>query len=166
MGYLAHELAQPTDHLINELRRAYADEWFGHYNYAFVSHMVTGPSSASISVLLRRKSDEALARADRLAVRLIELGSAPIPKLTELMDHATDKPFKLPDDYNDVEGLLKAVLDAERTSLRTHDALFKLSHDRDPVTAALMLELMREALAGEHELERLLGGEHPEMTGK
>ena len=166
MGVLAKEIARPDDGLIRGLLRAYADEWFGHYNYAFVAHIVSGPSFASISVLLRRKSDEALSRADRLAIRLIQLGSQPVPKLTELMDAATDKPFKLPDDMSDIEGLLKAVLDAERTSIRTHHQLLQQAHDRDPLTAALILELLNEAVEGEHELERLLGHDANEMTGQ
>jgi ferritin-like protein len=53
----------------------------------------------------------------------LQLGGQPIPKLTDLIDHATDKPFKLPTSMVDVHGVLKAVLDAERTSLRTYQRL-------------------------------------------
>ena len=166
MGLLAKKFARPDDELIRELLRAHADEWFGHYNYAFVAHMVSGPSSASISSLLRGKSEEALRRADRLAARLIELGSQPVPKLTELMDAASDKPFKLPDDLGDIEGLLKAVLDAERTSIHTHHRILDLTRNKDPLTSALALELLNEAVRGEHELERLLGQQAAEMTGQ
>jgi bacterioferritin len=165
MGVLAKEFARPDDALIKELSRAYADEWFGHYNYAFVAHMVRGPSSESIAELLRAKSDEALRRADRLAIRLIELGSAPIPKLTGLMDAASDKPFKLPEDFGDVEGLLKAVLDAERTSIRTHQSILAMTRDRDPLTERLALELLGEAVRGERLLERLLGEPALDRTG-
>jgi ferritin-like protein len=165
VGYLARLLAEPTDALIRELRRAYADEWFGHYNYALVAHLVTGTSAESVAALLRRKSEQALRRADRLAVRLIELGSQPVLKLTDLLEHATDKPFKLPEDFGDSRDLLKAVLDAERTSVRTHTRIYEMTRDRDPVTAALVLDLLREALEGEHELERLLGEAFPEMDG-
>jgi ferritin-like protein len=128
--------------------------------------MVSGPSSGSISSLLKEKSEEALRRADRLAVRLIELGSGPIPKLTELMDAASDKPFKLPEDFSDVEGFLKAVLDAERTSICTHQRILELTRDRDPLTSMLVLSLLDEAVHGEHQLERLLGGQAPDMTGQ
>lgn len=166
MSLLAEEFARPNEALISELRRAYADEWFGHYNYAFVAHMVSGPSADSLAALLRRKSEEALRRADRLAMRLIELGSQPVPKLTELMDAASDKPFKLPEDFGDVEGLLKAVLDAERTSMRTHQRILDLTQAKDPLTWSLALELLNEVVRGERQLERLLGQQAPEMTGQ
>jgi bacterioferritin len=165
MGQLGRKVAGGDERLIPRLLNAYADEWFGHYNYHFVAHMVAGPASASVSALLAQKSADALRRADRLAARVIELGGTPVPKLTELNKHATDKPFKLPADLRDVEGLLKAVLDAERTSLRSFVELHELVRDRDPLTAALCLALLGEAVAGEQQLERLLNEPAPEMTG-
>ena len=166
MGVLAREFAQPDDALLRELHRAYADEWFAHYNYYIASQLVTGPSAGSVATLLREKCHEAFRRADRLAVRLVQLGETPIPKLTDLVDAATDKPFKLPEDTGDVDGLLRAVLDAERTSMRTHHAIYGTALDGDPVTAALALELLREAEDGEQQLEKLLGDPAPDMTGK
>ena len=93
-------------------------------------------------------------------------GGAPIPKLGQVMDHATDKPFKLPQRLDDVEGLLKAVLDAERTTARTQQQLYEKTHDTDPLTASLALSLLAEALRGEQEMEKLLGESHPEMDGR
>jgi bacterioferritin len=165
MGKLAREIAQPTPEVLDELLRAYADEWFAHYNYFFVAHMVHGPSAPPVAALLRRKSDEALVRADLLARRLIQLGGQPSPKVGELADHASDKPFKLPDDLRDIEGLLKAVLDADRTSIRTFQHLHELTRNRDGITEALVLEMLTQAVAGEQELESLLSESAPEMTG-
>jgi bacterioferritin len=166
MGWLSSELSGPDAVLLRELQRAYADEWFAHYNYYVAALLITGSSAASVSALLREKSGEALRRADRLAERLIELGGGPIPKLVELIDAATDKPFKLPEDTDDVRGLLRAVLDAERTSMRTHHGILDLVRDRDPLTAALALELLTESTRGEQMLEKLLGEQAPDMTGK
>jgi len=165
MGMLSRDFAHPAPEVIDSLRRAYADEWFGHYNYTFVAHMVRGPASASISALLRGKSEQSLDRAERLATRLIQLGSEPVRKLTDLPGVATDKPFKLPEDLSDVDALLRAVLDAERTSMRTHQRLYEMTRNGDPITATLVLQLLTEAAAGEQQLERLLGDEAPEMTG-
>lgn len=165
MGMLSRHFADPRPDVIDGLLRAFADEWFGHYNYNFVAHMVRGPASASIATLLRGKSEQALDRAERLATRLIQLGSEPVRKLTDLPALATDKPFKLPNNLSDVDALLRAVLDAERTSMRTHQRLYELTRDSDPLTAALSLQLLAEAATGEQQLERLLGDEAPQMTG-
>jgi bacterioferritin len=166
MGKLAREIAGVTPELRDELVRAYADEWFAHYNYFFVSHAIHGPSAPPVAALLRRKSNEALVRADRLAVRLIELGEQPVPKLTDLGDYASDKPFKLPDDLRDIEGLLRAVLDADRTSIRTFQHLHDLTRNRDALSEALLLEMLGQAIAGEQEIENLLSESAPEMTGR
>ena len=166
MGLLATEIAQPDDELMRQLQRAYADEWFAHYNYFIAAHLMTGPSSASVAELLRGKSSEALHRADRLAERIIQLGGVPATKLMALVDAATDKPFKLPEDLSDVGGLLRAVLDAERTSMRTHHGILKTITGRDPITAALVLDLLTEATRGEQMLEKLLGDSAPEMMGR
>jgi bacterioferritin len=165
MGKLARELARPSEELMSGLRRAYADEWFAHFNYFTVSKRITGPSAASLSQLLRRRSERALARAERLSDRILELGGELPEKLGELVEHATDKPFKLPDSLDDAEGLLKAVLDAERTTMRLQHRLHELSREHDPLTAALTLDLMDEAVKGEQALEMLLGHDAPEMDG-
>jgi bacterioferritin len=165
LGQLGKKIAGVDQDLLRRLLCAYADEWFGHYNYSFVAHMVAGPSSASISELMRAKSALALSRAERLAERIIELGGTPVPKLTELNDYATDKPFKLPENLRDIEGLLRVVLDADRTSLRTFTDLYEATRDRDPLTARLLLDLQGEAVHGEQQLERLLADPAPEMTG-
>jgi bacterioferritin len=167
MGYLARQLLQPErTALIQALIRAYADEWFAHYNYWFVANTVCGPASPAVVALLRRKAQRALVHANRLVARLNELGNRPVAKLTELVQHATDKPFKLPDDVRDLAGALKAVLDAERTSLRTYQRLYEQTRDHDPVTQALALELLTEAVHGEEQLERLLGAPAPELAGQ
>jgi bacterioferritin len=167
MGYLARQLLQPEQSsLIQALTRAYADEWFAHYNYWFVANTVCGPASPAVAALLRRKAQQALVHANKLAARLTELGSRPVAKLTELVQHATDKPFKLPDDVRDLDGALKAVLDAERTSFRTYQRLYVETREHDPVTQALALELLVEAVHGEEELERLLGEPAAELEGQ
>lgn len=167
MGYLARQLLQPEPTtLIQVLIQAYADEWFAHYNYWFVANTVCGPASPAVVTLLREKAQRALVHANRLAERLNELGSRPIAKLTELVQRSTDKPFKLPDNVRDLDGALKAVLDAERTSLRTYQRLYELARDHDPVTQALALDLLRAAVHGEEQLERLLGEPAPELEGQ
>ncbi len=167
MGKLGQQIVGPDKNgLIEDLTRAYADEWYAHYNYTFVANTISGPASPAVVQVLRRKAERALVHADRLAERIISLGGMPVPKLTGLPEHATDKPFKLPENVRDIDGALRAVLDAERTSIRTYRALYDKTKENDPVTHALALELLREAIEGEEEIERTLGTPAPEMDGK
>jgi bacterioferritin len=166
MGELGRQLAGPQRaRLVKDLIRAYADEWFAHYNFQFTANALWGHYSPSTTALLARKSAEALARANRLAQRILQLGGQPVPKLTALIDHATDKPFKLPRSMADLHGVLTAVLDAERTSLRTYQQLYERTRDRDPVTALLAQEYLAATVQGEDELERLIGDHAPAMKG-
>ena len=166
MGELGRELAGGhRARLIKDLTRAYADEWFAHYNFQFTANVLWGHYSPSTTALLVRKSAEALARANRLAQRILQLGGRPSPKLTDVVGDATDKPFKLPKSMADVHGVLKAVLDAERTSLRTYQRLYERTRDSDPVTALLAQEYLAATVQGEDELERLIGDHAPSMKG-
>jgi bacterioferritin len=167
MGKLGEQIVGPDRKVfLQDLTRAYADEWYAHYNYSFVANTISGPASPAVVTVLRRKIEKALIHADRLAERIISLGGMPVPKLTDLPEYATDKPFKLPEDVRDIDGALRAVLDAERTSIRTYRALYEKTREKDPITHALVLELFREAVEGEAEIERTLGTPAPEMDGR
>jgi bacterioferritin len=167
MGKLGQQLVgADRKGLIQDLKRAYADEWYAHYNYSFVANTISGPASPAVILVLRRKIRQALIHADRLAERILSLGEMPVPKLTDLPEYATDKPFKLPENVRDIDGVLKAVLDAERTSIRTYRDLYEKTKEKDPVTHLLVLEFFKEAIEGEEEIERTLGTPAPEMDGR
>lgn len=167
MGKLGQRLAgSDRKGRIDDLTNAYADEWFAHYNYSLVANTISGPASPAAIKILRRKAQRAFVHANRLAERIISLGGIPPAKLIDLPERATDKPFKLPENVRDIDGALKAVLDAERTSIRTYRELYGKTEKEDPATHALILELLREAIEGEEEIERLLGAPAPEMDGR
>jgi bacterioferritin len=154
------------DAIVAALLRAYADEWFAQYNFQYVANTLRGHRSPSVPEFLRRRTAEALARANRLAARLEELGARPPAKLGDLERHASEKPFKLPASMADVDGVLRAVLDAERTSVRTYRALHDRAAGRDPLTERLAVDLLAAAVANEEEIERLLGDPAPAMDGR
>ena len=166
MGELGRQLSRANHvSLLKDLTRAYADEWFAHYNYQFVANSLWGHHSPATTALLTRKSQDAFVRTNRLAERILELGGQPISKLTDLVSHATNKPFKLPKSMGDVQGVLKAVLDAERTSIRTYSQLYERTQGKDPVTALIAQMYLASAVQGEEELERLIGERAPGMRG-
>jgi ferritin-like protein len=167
VGELGRAIARAdADAIRRALVRAYSDEWFAHYNFRFVAGTLRGHRAPDLVVLLRRRSDVALARADRLAERLAELGGAPPSGLVELTERATDKPFKMPASPADVSGVLGAVLDAERTSVRTYDEIERLAADGDPLTHALVVSVLADAVRAEEELERLIDDAAPTMDGR
>lgn len=166
MGHLEQQLIGPARSRVNPLlTRACADEWHAHYNFVFLAWTLAGHRAPSVITMLREMSTQALARADELAHRLCQLGGRPPERLADVVKAATDKPFKLPDDVTDVDGALTAVLDAQRTSLRTYNELWKMATYADPVTAAVATRFLADATRDEETLERLLGRSVPAMDG-
>ena len=165
MGQLAKSLVGAKHKgIVRLLSRAYADEWFAHYNFQLVANTLRGHRSPSTIAVLAEKSTRAVRRSNRLMSRILELGGEPVRKLDRLSDFASDKPFKLPDQLDDVDGVLKAVLDAERTSIRTYGELAELTR-KDFVTHRMAVEFLAEATEGEEKVERLLGDSAPRMSG-
>jgi len=167
MGRLGRSLGAATAGAVcAALTRALADEWFAHYNYWLASQAVRGHWSPGVVELLAAKSARALSRADGLSRRARELGAEPPAKLADLLDRASDKPFKLPRSIDDPRAILRAVLDAERTSIRTYAALVSRAGERDVLTRRLAEDYLGEAVAGEQQLERLLGEDAPGLDGR
>ena len=167
MGELGRQILRvDRDTLVADLVRAYADEWFAHYNFQFVANVLRGHRAPDLLEFLRRRTSEAFGRANRLAERIVELGAVPPSKLGELVERATDKPFKFPESPGDVDGALRAVLDAERTSLRTYAALHERVAGKEPVTEALAAEFLAAAVHNEEAIERLIGDAAPSMDGR
>ena len=167
MGKLAQDiLGLDKADLLRELNRAYADEWCAHYNYLFVANTLSGPATAEVIPFIRDKSYRALEQANRFAVRISELGAQPVMKMKDLLEAATDKPFKLPGKMNDRAGVLRAVLDAERTAIRTYKTLYDKVTTKDPVTLAIILDCLTKAIQDEDKIERFLDDAAPQMTGR
>ncbi len=70
--------------LIEDLQRAYADEWLAHYNYLLAANLAAGLSSPIISDNLSKRSQDELGHANKLAQRIIQLGGEPIRKLEDV----------------------------------------------------------------------------------
>lgn len=164
MGELGRRFAgKGAGELKARLSTALADEWAGHYNYWLASRLIRGHRSPDLETLLQARSEACFVRAGRLAARLEELGGVPPLKLGALLQTASPKPFKLPKDLSDADALLRAVLDAERTSAGTFE---ELARAEDIATRRLAEDLLAESLAVEQQLERLLGRAAPEMDGR
>jgi ferritin-like protein len=143
--------------IVKALERAHADEWHAHYNFHVLASTLSGHGAPSVIEALERLSADSFARASRLGRRLSELGGRPPKHLSDLPPQASDKPFRSPDDPRDVEGALRAVADAQATSVRTYFALWKLTRASDPVTAGLATTYLSEAVRDEENIERLTG---------
>jgi ferritin-like protein len=60
VGEIGRQLLRvDRDGLVADLVRAYADEWFAHYNFQFVANVLRGRRAPDVLVFLRRRTAEA-----------------------------------------------------------------------------------------------------------
>jgi ferritin-like protein len=139
----------------------FSDEWFAHYNFRFVAGALRGHRAPDVVDFLRRRSDVAIARADRLAARLAEIGGDAAREDGRDDGACQRQAVQAARIAGDVDGVLRAVLDAERASLRTYDELAELSASGDRLTHRLAVDVLADAVRAEQEIERLIDDAAP-----
>ncbi len=158
MGKKGREIVElDIKQLIQELNKMYADEWLAHFYLLHAAHIVSGINSQEIAAVFKNSASGELAHADKVAERIIQLGSLPVSKIEELAEASHIKKINFPKDTSDLKGFIKAFLEAERTVIDAYNDLLKKTHQKDIVTHELIEHLLEEEVADEEELENLLG---------
>lgn len=145
------------DKLVRMLLSAYADEWIAAYYYTLTAYAIKGPFSKEISeVFLKEAEEEVNKHARAIADRLQDLDVDPPGDFKQLWELSGCKYPKVPDDPHDIDGWIKAAIEAERCAIKTYRELFDYTHAKDPVTEELAEDLLRDETRHETELRNLL----------
>ncbi|MEM3510982.1 MAG: ferritin-like domain-containing protein [Nitrososphaerales archaeon] len=159
MGKKGREVVEgDVNLLIKELQKAHADEWIAFYYYTLASEVAEGRTSPMIIDALKDLAKDELEHASELAERIIELGSEPTTDFAQLTKVANYPEVKLPKDPKDLDGIVNAVIEAERGAIDVYNNLLKkLMKDwRDPVTFHIIRHIMQEEVAHEERMEDIL----------
>ena len=143
--------------LIEDLNRAYADEWLAHFYFLHAAHVVSGINSEEIAEIFRKSAADELGHADKLAQRIIQLGGVPVAKIEDLANASSMKKINLPRDTSDLNGFIRAFLEAERSAIDSYSDLLKKTHQKDTVTHELIEHILEDEVGDEEEFENLLG---------
>lgn len=158
MGKKGREIVKlNVQEIIDDLNRAYADEWLAGYYYRLAAILAAGINAPTVADMLKNSSTSELSHADRIAERIIQLGGEPIRNFGQLESKANCPEFRMPEDPRDMEGILRAVLETERSAIGVYESLLNKAQDKDVVTYELIEELLVEEVADEEEVENLLG---------
>ncbi len=160
MGTKGRELVGPkVDELIDDLKRAYADEWIAYYYYGWGARNAAGVSAPPVASELERIAKEELEHADELADRIIYMGGVPPKNFEEIIKISNCKKVNLPVKMSNVEGIIKAVIEAEQCALDTYEKILKKLKDgiKDPQTFHIIRHIMGEEIEHEDTFETLLG---------
>jgi ferritin-like protein len=142
-----------ADDVIRLLDRLYAYEMVAmHYNLAVLNRL-EGQASVLLEEAFDEKAQGSFAHARKIADRVGRLGGAISGDPTLLLEASPTKTFTLPHSQADVQDILSHTLEQVRVGLRAYgDALAQVK-DKDAVTYHLLLEVVRDHIDSEDEIE-------------
>lgn len=158
MGTKGKEIVElAIEDLVADLNRAYADEWLAAYAYNYMSQVVTGrPAARQLSELLLDTSKDELEHQKELAERILSLGGKPVADITKLVE-ASNAGYPMPPaDEKNFEGIVRAVIAAERDAIEVYHRLAQKTHGKDAITYNLILHILEEEVEHEDEFENLI----------
>jgi bacterioferritin len=159
MGQKGTEIVEANvQELIEDLKRAYADEWLAAYAYTHMAQVVEGrPAAKAVEEKLKEVAREELEHQDELAERITQLGGSPLADPMKLVEGSNEGYPAPPKDPKDLNGFIQTVIDAERGAIAVYNKLLKKTAGKDPVTYNLILHILEEEVEHEDDFENILG---------
>ena len=142
-----------VESLVEKLNKALADEWLAYYQYWAGAKVAKGPARGIVAGELEEHAAEELEHAEMLVERILQLGGTPL--LTpEDWYKATNCGYAAPDDPY-VEVLLKQNIEGEQCAIQVYQNLLELTKDTDPITYAMVLEILTDEVEHEEDLQAI-----------
>jgi bacterioferritin len=143
--------------LIDDLNRAYADEWLAAYAYNHMGQVVSGrPAAKHLAELLLDTSRDELEHQQELAERITSLGGKPLADVSKLIEASNAGYPAPPESERDFEAVVKTVIKAEHDAIEVYNQLAQKTHGKDPITYNLIVHILTEEVEHEDEFEMLL----------
>ncbi|MHA1505700.1 MAG: ferritin-like domain-containing protein [Candidatus Asgardarchaeia archaeon] len=158
MGKKAREIVgEDVEEIIKLLKKAYADEWIAYFYYELAALLLEGPESKGVAEEIKRIAGEEKEHADELAERIVQLGGEPIKDFGEIVKMANCPTVNFPEDFGDVKGVLKALVEAEGCAIEVYQSLLKKILNKDFITMQLVTHILGEEITHEDTFSSLLG---------
>lgn len=158
MGQKARALVKSkgieVSELINRLNKAFADEWLAYYQYWLGAKIAVGVPKKEVVSELEEHAKEELEHAEKLAERIIQLGGTPLLEPKKWYTESTCG-YSAPKDP-DVCALLDQNIRGERCAIHAYEKLLEFTENKDPVTYDMILEIQKDEIEHEEDLEALL----------
>ncbi|RZJ08391.1 MAG: ferritin-like domain-containing protein [Rubrivivax sp.] len=128
------------DDIVNLLNGALATEITCVLRYRRHHFMASGLESASIAEEFLVHANAELGHADRIAERIVQLGGEPDFNPVGLLErsHADY------DAVNDLKGMIRSNLVAERVAVETYRQMIKLIADKDSTTRRMLEDILAD----------------------
>lgn len=143
--------------LIEDLNKAYADEWLAAYWFWLSAQITRGVMGHEIAEEFEDAVEEELGHAEALAKRILQLGGLPVMDPADLQKVAFSRYEVPPKNRSDAAAFLKQAIKTERDAIEFYHALAGKVKDKDPVTWLLVSEILKAEVEDEEKYERYLG---------
>jgi len=155
MGTRGREIVgMDVTELVEELNRAFADEWLAYYQYWLGAKVVAGPmKDAVIAELIEHAADE-LRHAEMLSGRITQLGGTPVTT-PENWYRMTNCGYDPPDDPY-VRVIVNQNIKGEQCAIDVYNKLCNLTKDTDLITYNMVLQILQDEVEHEEDLQALI----------
>lgn len=143
--------------IINDLNRAYADEWLAHFSYLYMARTCTGMAYEDMSEFLEEIAKDEAEHAGELANRIQELGGLPLANFSDIEKNCNAPYPKPPKNTTDYKSMIKTVTDAEAGAIDVYQKIAEKTKGKDHVTYQLACHILAEEVGHEEKFEDLLG---------
>ena len=143
--------------LLTDLRRAMLMELQTFYSLWMTAIVAEGFHGEELTEHFKADALEELSHAEKLANRILELGG-PVVVDPGAWAAGAGGPWIAPrEDPSDADGMVGDQIKAESAAILDYNTIAKMTFGKDPVTYALVTELLADEVRHEEFLENLIG---------
>jgi len=142
--------------LVNELNKAYADEWLAFYLYWYMAQVVSGKAYEDVQEMLNKLAKDELEHAGELADLIVKLGGLPIANPMDLEKNANAPYLMPPKNTADINRIIRIVTEAEAGAIEVYNKIAKKTLGKDHVTYQLISHILSEEVNHEEIFENLM----------
>ena len=152
MGEMAKKISNmDSKDLIEELNKAYAEEWLAYYQYWVGAKVAVGLERPKVVAEFKEHAMQELKHADMVAERIIQLGGVPLLDPSDWKEYAHCK-YDAPRE-SDTRILVNQNLIAERCAIARYEGICEMCKDKDYETYNISRKILTEELEHEQEME-------------
>jgi ferritin-like protein len=147
-----------VDLLIDKLKKAAAAEFTTYYYYTILRMNCTGLQGEAVKEIAEDARLEDRLHFETLVPRIYELGGELYRDLRQLHDNAACSAAYPPENPEDINAILKVLLDAERCAVRVYTEICNMTNGKDHRTYDLSLAILNEEIEHEAWFQEILEG--------
>ena len=140
--------------LIQQLNKAFADEWLAYYQCWIAAKLVVGQLRNAAAAELNEHANDELKHAGMLAERIIQLGGVPLTNPKDFGKFANCA-YAEPLDSK-IKTIIQQGIEGERCAIEVYNQLLNLTKDKDIITYNILLSILEDEVEHESDFMALL----------